>query len=124
MMFELSVEEEFSGAHRLRDYRGKCERLHGHNWRVVAVVRGRTLGKDGLLVDFHDLRAALREALAEFDHALINDIPFFRKRNPSSEHIARYVFGRLRTALRGRRVAISRVTVWENTRQAAAYTEE
>jgi len=122
-MFELSVEEEFSGAHRLINYSGSCERLHGHNWRVVLVVRGRRTGRDGLVVDFHLLRQKLREALAEFDHACLNDLPQFRQRSPSSEEIARCLFKRLKEMLAESNVHIASVSVWENARQSATYRE-
>ncbi len=123
-MFELSVEEEFSGAHRLVNYRGSCERLHGHNWKVVLVVRGRKTGSDGLVVDFHLLRDYLRKALGEFDHACLNDLPHFRSRSPSSEEIARYLFGKMKKALAKMPARVARVTVWENARQSATYMEE
>mgnify|MGYP000168033897 CR=1 FL=1 len=123
-MFELSVEEEFSGAHRLTQYQGACERLHGHNWKVVLVAKGKRTGKDGLVIDFHLLRRKLREAIAEFDHACLNDLPYFRRRSPSSEEIAKYLFGKLKKSLAGTSARVSAVTVWENARQSATYAEE
>ena len=121
-MYEVRVEDEFAGAHRLRDYAGKCERLHGHNWKIAASVAGRKLGPNGLLIDFHDLRRALSDVLKVFDHAYLNDVGWFKTRNPSSENIARYVFLKLGAALKGHRgIGVSEVTVWENGRQSASY---
>jgi len=123
-VYEVSVEGHFSAAHRLRGYRGDCERLHGHNYRVRAAVGVPELGADGLALDFRDLKTALREILAELDHRHLNaDVPEFAEgaQNPSAENLARYVFERLA----GRRLPNGarpvRVTVWESPGCSVTY---
>lgn len=122
-MYEVMIEDEFCGAHHLVGYRGKCESVHGHNWKVAVVVRGEKLGKDGLLVDFHFLRKKLTRILEELDHKNLNTISFFRRNNPSSENLARYIFLALAKSFRKKSWSIYRVTVWENWRQSATYLQ-
>ena len=90
-MFEVRVTADFSAAHFLRDYNGKCENLHGHNYKVYAHVRGTELDKGGMLLDFTKLKKTLREVCGKIDHTNLNDIEFFDQ-NPSAERIAVYIF--------------------------------
>ena len=90
-MFEVRVEADFSAAHFLRDYNGKCENLHGHNYKVYAHVRGFKLNEGGMLMDFTKLKAALRAVCKEIDHTNLNDVPIFDQ-NPSAERIAIYIY--------------------------------
>lgn len=90
-MWTVKVESEFAAAHFLTHYHGKCERLHGHNYRVVAWARGERLSEGGMLVDFGHLKAALRNALEKIDHTNLNDMPVFSG-DPSAERIAQYLF--------------------------------
>ena len=90
-MFEVRVEADFSAAHFLRDYNGKCENLHGHNYKVYAHVRGFKLNEGGMLMDFTKLKAALRAVCKEIDHTNLNDMPIFDQ-NPSAERIAMYIY--------------------------------
>ncbi|MCL2000028.1 MAG: 6-carboxytetrahydropterin synthase QueD [Planctomycetes bacterium] len=122
-MYFLQVEDSFASAHQLRGYRGKCENLHGHNWRVLAKVRGERLDSAGLLLDFDILKKLLRECLARLDHAFLNDIPPFDKLNPTSENIARFLFGELGRIL-SPGVIPHQVTVWESEKCAASYRGE
>ena len=89
-MFEVRVEADFSAAHFLRDYNGKCENLHGHNYKVYAHVRGSQLNEGGMLLDFTRLKAALRAVCKELDHTNLNDFEYFDQ-NPSAERIAMYI---------------------------------
>ena len=109
-MFEVRVEASFSAAHFLSDYRGQCERLHGHNYRVLAHARGEELGAGGMLCDFAVLKGALREVCARLDHRNLNDIAFFEG-NPSAERISFYIYGELKKLLPG--VPVSAVDVFE-----------
>ena len=93
-MYEVRVETSFSAAHFLQDYHGKCERLHGHNYRVYAHVRGSELDEGGMLLDFTELKKTLRDVCGELDHYNLNDIDFF-KNNPSAERIATYIAGKI-----------------------------
>ena len=90
-MFEIRVEADFAAAHFLQDYHGKCENLHGHNYRVYAHVRSNTLDEGGMSLDFSVLKKTLREVCASLDHTNLNDMPVF-KQNPSAERIALYIF--------------------------------
>ena len=97
-MFEVRVEASFSAAHFLRDYHGKCENLHGHNYKVYAHVRGEVLDKGGMLLDFTVLKKTLRDVCKELDHTNLNDKAEFLQ-NPSAERIALYVYRRITEAL-------------------------
>lgn len=93
-MYEIRVEADFSAAHFLRDYNGKCENLHGHNYKVYAHVRGEKLNEGGMLLDFSLLKKALREVCKTLDHTNLNDMSVFDQ-NPSAERIATYIFKKL-----------------------------
>lgn len=97
-MYEVRVTADFSAAHFLKDYNGKCEALHGHNYRVNARVRGEKLNSGGMLVDFSALKEALRTVCAALDHTNLNDVEVFSQ-NPSAERIARYIFAALSDAM-------------------------
>lgn len=120
-MFELTVCDEFSAAHQLRGYEGACENLHGHNWKVEVAVRGSQLNEIGILIDFKELKKALKEILSELDHCHLNEHPAFRDLNPSSENLARFIFERLEEKLAGKPVEVFRVTVCETERSCASY---
>ena len=121
-MYEISVESVISASHRLNGYKGKCENLHGHNWRVEATVAAEELDATGLVMDFGDLRKALHQAVDDFDHADLNEQPAFAQCNPSSENLSRIVFDRLAKSLDGDRVSVVRVRVWETEGSCASYT--
>lgn len=112
-IYTLTVKSDFAAAHRLREYDGNCERLHGHNWLVEASVSCETLDASGMAVDFRVIKGALRDVLETLDHAYLNDVPPFSEINPSSENIARHIFEELELRMPPR-VAVSRVIVWES----------
>ena len=121
-MYELMVKDSFAAAHNLRDYKGKCERVHGHNYIVEAYFTSVTLGKDGLAVDFTVLKKHLKKITDELDHRNLNsDIPFFKKHNTSAENIARFIYDYLKTKVKKAR--ISKVAIYESDSSMAAYTE-
>jgi len=123
-VFEVSVEHTFSAAHALRDYRGKCERVHGHNYRVRVTVEGAELARNGLLIDFVDLRRLLHEVVEPFDHRVLIEIPPFDSVNPTAEEMARYFYEVLRErlgALCDSRVRLKEVQVWETDTAVAVY---
>lgn len=102
-MFECRVEADFAAAHFLKDYHGKCENLHGHNYKVYAHVRGTKLDEGGMLVDFGVLKASLRKTCSVLDHTNLNDLTengtsTFRQ-NPSAERIAMWIFNRMKEEL-------------------------
>jgi len=108
-IFEISVEEQFSAAHALRDYPGNCEHLHGHNWAVRVTVECRELNEIGIGIDFREVKQTVREALHRLDHINLNELPPFQKANPSSENIARHLYLELSGKLNRDTIRVSRV---------------
>ncbi|OIO37623.1 MAG: 6-carboxytetrahydropterin synthase QueD [Candidatus Omnitrophica bacterium CG1_02_49_10] len=123
-MYEVKVRSSFSAAHNLRNYRGKCEKLHGHNWMVEAAAASQEVDKNGMVIDFVLLKKALKKILMELDHSYLNKHPYFKKANPSSENIAKYIYDKLRMKLPAVRHAVSSVKVWETEGSCAEYREE
>jgi 6-pyruvoyltetrahydropterin/6-carboxytetrahydropterin synthase len=122
-VYEVTVEASFAAAHRLRGYEGACERLHGHNYRVVVAVRAEEVGPVGMLIDFKILKGELGKVIDVLDHHCLNDdIPDFAPGtvNPTAENIARWVFERLAESLPPE-TPPARVTVWESEKSAATY---
>ncbi len=122
-MYELKIVTDFAAAHRLNNFYGKCESLHGHNWKVEVFLRGDHLDEVGLVKDFGVVKAKTREVMAELDHQYLNDLPAFSQQNPSSENLARYLYERLSKALNDGRVLVCRVSVWESDTSCASYFE-
>src|SRR3989338_7004910 len=91
-MYEIRVKAAFSAAHNLKNYRGKCERLHGHNWAVEAVFAYSVLDKSGMAVDFRIAKKALRDVAERLDHAYLNDLKLLKRINPTSENIAKFIY--------------------------------
>ena len=121
-MYEVMIEEEFSAAHALRGYRGKCENMHGHNWKVEVYVRGERLDDVGMLVDFRQLKAATRRVMQYLDHQNLNELkPFDTEINPSSEHIAGFVLHRIAFEINSDNVQVYKVRVWETPSTCASY---
>ena len=121
-MYEVMIEEEFSAAHALRGYRGKCENMHGHNWKVEVYVRGERLDEVGMLVDFKELKAATRRVMAYLDHQNLNELkPFELELNPSSEHIAGFILHQVAEQIDDDRVNVYKVRVWETPSTSATY---
>jgi len=122
-MYELIVEASFSAAHNLRGYEGACENLHGHNWRVEAVVASSKLDGIGMALDFKKLKAALKGVLERLDHKYINECAPFDKENPTAENISRYIYVELSKAVFSLGVKVARVRVWESDNASAVYYE-
>ena len=92
MMYELKIISDFAAAHRLMEFKGECENLHGHNWKVEVFITGENLGNDGLLCDFKLIKNETEMILSELDHKYLNELEPFRNQNPSSENIACHIF--------------------------------
>ena len=120
-MYEISVEKHFDAAHFLRGYKGKCESLHGHRFRVVAKVRASGLDDIGIAYDFTELKGHLDDILVRFDHTCINEVPPFDKINASSENIASTIYGELKRKLAGTPLTVAAVEVWESPQTGVAY---
>jgi len=119
-MFEIKVSGKFSAAHNLIGYHGKCEELHGHNWNVEVSVLGEQLNKTGMLMDFQELKSLLNKLLDKLDHKYLNRVRYFKKVNPTSENIARYIYNKLKPQISN----LNFVTVWESENSSASYYGE
>ena len=120
-MFEVSVEETFAAGHALRNYRGKCENVHGHNYRVQVTVEGEELNSIGLLVDFGDLKKLIRAIVGRLDHQFLNDLAPFDAINPSAENMARYFYDEITSGLSAPGQRIREVKIWETDITSATY---
>ena len=120
-MFDVFIDTHFSAAHHLRDYPGDCEKPHGHNWKVRVTVRATELDHLGMGIDFRDLKAAVKKVLDTLDHRDLNEHPDFRQVNPSSEHLAAYIFKCLQKELTTDRYAPHSVTVRETDNCGVTY---
>ncbi len=122
-MYQISIEQHFDAAHALRGYKGKCEALHGHRFRVVVRVKAAKLDDIGLAYDFVELKGKLKAILDRFDHSYLNDVPPFDKLNPSSENIASTIYEALKTELKEVPVSLDSVEVWESPESGVEYRE-
>ena len=129
-MYSIKIESYFSAAHFLRGYRGKCEELHGHNWKVEITTEAKKLDKTGMVLDFKDLKMELNKVLEKLDHKCLNNIAYFsaaggsasggKKANPTSENVAQYIYKNLKSPIKN----LKSVTVWESHNSCASYYEE
>jgi 6-pyruvoyltetrahydropterin/6-carboxytetrahydropterin synthase len=134
-MFQVWVEEGFSAGHALRGYRGKCENVHGHNYKVRVTLEGAGLNPIGLLCDFKDLKDAIHSTIRNLDHHFLNDIPPFDQLNPSAENLAKYFYDQVSGLLAKEAAAphngnpasapcrVQQVTVWETDNTTATFYE-
>jgi 6-pyruvoyltetrahydropterin/6-carboxytetrahydropterin synthase len=125
-MFEVTVDDTFAAGHYLRNYKGKCENPHGHNYKVRVTLAGAELDKAGLLLDFKDLREVMRHVIDRLDHQMMNDIEPFTTLNPSAENLAKYFYDQSNSRLQrvtGGRVRVKNVTVYETDTTTATYSE-
>ena len=125
-MYEVTVDDTFAAGHYLRNYKGKCENPHGHNYKVRVTLAGKELDKAGLLLDFKDLREVMKHVIDRLDHQMINDIEPFTVVNPSAENLAKYFFYETNKHLTGKtsgRVWVKDITIWETDTTTATYSE-
>ncbi|MCX7945275.1 MAG: 6-carboxytetrahydropterin synthase QueD [Deltaproteobacteria bacterium] len=123
-MFYLRVRDDFSAAHYLRGYKGKCESLHGHNWKVELEAVFDRLDEVGLAIDYKDLKRILRDVIAKFDHTELNRLDYFLVKNPTTENIAQIIYTEAKNRLAdygAKRVA---VTIWESEDSCCKYEED
>ena len=116
-MYSIKVEASFSSAHNLRDYKGKCEELHGHNWKIEVTASKKKLDKAGMVLDFKFIKNQLNAVLEKLDHKYLNNLAFFKKVNPTSENIAKYIYDSLKPKI----TSIKSVTVGESENSSATY---
>ena len=122
-MYEVMIKREFASAHNLRNYKGSCEALHGHNWKVDITVETDRLDEIGLALDFNLLKEKTDDIIDGLDHIYLNKHEAFKEKNPSSENIARYIFDGLKSNLDDG-VKVKKVTIWETDDAAASYRED
>jgi len=125
-VYEVTVEDTFAAGHYLRNYKGKCENPHGHNYRVRVTLKGQDLDKAGLLLDFKDLKKVMKHAIDYLDHKMINDIEPFTVLNPSAENLAKFFYDQANENLKEHtngRVSVKQVTIWETDTSIATYYE-
>lgn len=122
-MYELMIETKFAAAHQLRNYNGRCERLHGHNWKVEVYVAAENLNDIGLAIDFKVLKDTTNELLMVLEHSFVNDVFPFTEINPSSENIAKWLYDGLSKKLNDGNLKVSSVRIWESDTACASYFE-
>lgn len=124
-MFEVTVEQKFAAGHSLRNYKGRCEKIHGHNWKVEVTITGEQLNSGGMLIDFLDLKAVMNGVIDRIDHEFLNEVPPFDTVNPSAENIAWFLHQEIAKGLGGANdrgsVRVSQVKVWETDDASALY---
>ena len=122
-MFEINIITTIAAAHRLRGYKGKCEEIHGHNWKVEVYVQGEKLDGIGMVMDFKDLKKKTEQLLKLYDHKYLNEVAPFDKINPSSENLAKSIYQELSKKINNKNCKVSKVKVWESDDAAANYYE-
>jgi len=120
-MYEITIIKSFSAAHLLSEIGGKCEELHGHNFKVEVTVGSPELNSEGILIDFRLLKKWLKEILDQMDHQHLNDLPFFKDKNPSSENIACFLYREMQSKVADSGIKMLRVKVWESETAAVTY---
>lgn len=122
-MYRITVYDYFSSAHQLRGYKGKCEHVHGHNWKVEVTVGGGELDGIGMLIDFHEIKNILEDVISVLDHRMLNEIEPFNEKNPSSELLAQYIYYKIKEKL-PHGIKMIETSIWEAERSKATYLEE
>jgi len=122
-MYEMFIKAGFNSAHNLRGYKGKCENLHGHSWKVEARFEKETLNKIGISIDFNVLKAKLKDILKGLDHVYLNEVSAFKNENPSAENIARFIYMELKRTVQEKGLFLKTVSVWESESSCASYSE-
>jgi len=122
-MYEILIKGDFSSAHNLIGYKGKCEGLHGHSWKVEARFEKKNLNHIGISVDFTLLKSKLKTILKRLDHAYLNKLDIFKKQNPSAENIARFIYQKLKASIKEKNLILKSVSVWESESSCATYYE-
>ena len=120
-MFELKIVTHFAAAHQLKMVSKKCENLHGHNWKIEVYITGETLNEAGVLIDFGELKKRVSSIMEQLDHRFLNDLEYFKDKNPSSEIIAQYIAQTLQKTIDDPSIHVSRVTSWESDDACATY---
>lgn len=119
-MYEIRIRRSFSAAHNLKNYKGKCEKLHGHNWNVEVVFAYDSVDKNGIAIDFRMAKRMVKSITEKLDHSYLNELNLLKNINPTSENIAKFIYASLKKKTRN----LKSVSVWENENSCATYTED
>jgi len=122
-MYKVKIIRQFSAAHSLDNYKGKCEALHGHNWKVEVLASSLKLNSSGMVMDFSDLKKITSNVIEELDHHHLNELDYFKEHNPSSEEIAKYIFDKLKDEITAKGCKLEEIRVWETSTSCASYSE-
>ena len=120
-MYELTIKGDIASAHFLRGYEGKCKNLHGHTWKVEVNIAGDQLDNIGMVADFAVLKKQLKEFLTVIDHVCLNDLPYFKEINPTTENIAKYIYTNFSKTIEP--LKLKSVEVWESDLASVTYYE-
>ncbi len=120
-MFELTIKDHIASAHFLKGYEGMCKNLHGHTWKIEVVIAANSLNKIGMVEDFVVIKKKLKEFLATIDHVCLNDLPYFKEHNPTTENIAKYIYQNFSKQVQP--LKLTRVQVWESVSASITYYE-
>lgn len=120
-MFDIFIDTHFAGAHHLRDYPGDCEKPHGHNWKVKVTVRASSVDQYGMGIDFKVLKKIVKKAIDKLDHKDLNELAYFKDQNPSSEHIAEFLYEDIKEELTSDSYHLYSVRVLETDTQGLTY---
>ena len=122
-MYKLNVISDFSAAHHLQDYDGKCRNLHGHNWKVRVSVLCEKIDKIGLTIDYGIVKKYLKQIMEKLDHSYLNELKFFANKNPTSENIAKFIFTEMKNKITNETCRMAEVEIWESERTSMIYFE-
>jgi len=120
-MFELKVKGDIASAHQLRGYEGRCKDLHGHTWKIEVTLQSDKLDAIGMIADFKVMKKLLKEVLDPIDHVYLNDLPYFKDVNPTTENLAQYIYREFSKAVRP--LKLKQVEVWESESASSIYYE-
>lgn len=120
-MFEISVRGDISSAHFIKGHQGKCKNLHGHAWKIEVTLLSDQLNELGMVADFSVLKGRLQDILAPLDHGCLNELPYFKEKNPTTENIAQYIYENFKDAVEP--IEVKQVCVWESDTSRIVYSE-
>ena len=118
-MYELTIKGDFASAHFIPGYKGNCGNLHGHTWKVEVTIEHDTLDSLGMVVDFKVIKQQLKDFLMRIDHVCLNELPYFKKNNPTTENLAKYIFNEFGKIVHSFKV--KKVRVWESDTSDITY---
>jgi len=122
-MFRLRVQNSFSAAHSLTNYKGDCAKLHGHNWKIEIIVAKETVNNIGISIDFKEAKRILKELVDTLDHEYLNNMDEFKNMNPTAENISQYMFETLSPSFKVLEAELEKVIIWETDNNRLEYSK-